>query len=157
MKVFELIDSIPEKDIYERIKNKENNNLPLFNKVYCELKGIIPYINDIKINLKKANGVIQVFGVREGVSETIPLEFYSWQSWLGMSINEKLIKNESDGVKVLENILHEMTFVGFKDPFRKSDNECILKLRSISKSDYEKYGLTEEVVNKVKEKIKNNS
>ena len=154
MKVFELIDDVSEDDLYSALKDKKNNNIPLFSKVYCELKKTIPYINDIKIKVKKINGDIQIIGFRDDENNTIPLEFYSWQTWLGMSIDELSLENKKDHILILEYILREMTFVGFKDPFRKSDNECIVRLKSISKQEYQKYGLSDERVDKMKKKIK---
>lgn len=99
--------------IYKKIDEKG------YRSAIKEIRTIKPEINenDLKINYEQIHDIdgetyYEVNGKKEGDKARYDLILLKWEEWLGMDIEDNILKSY-DPLFILCEILNEMTFLGF--------------------------------------------
>lgn len=123
-------------------------NIDAYNGIYRNLQEMKVEENKIKIiidqDYDEETGELcfpDVYGRNDNekdvLKEALALEFVPWQEWLGMTIEERTMKNFNE-LEIIAHCLYEMTFMGYEE------EEIQNQLLEIMKIEEEYKNMTEE-------------
>lgn len=111
--------------VFLQLYPKEKKSLSGYETVFSDLKTINPTDTDISIVVSNEKDdfddeeYVNVSGYNnhpevnpDELTNSLALEFTSWDQWLGMDLDEKSIKDFTE-LEVISHCLFEMTFIGF--------------------------------------------
>ena len=170
MKLNDLIKTnswISVEIVFRALFPDELNNLGEYEKVFNELKIMVPVENNITILL---NNIIDEFDNEEYVdvngynndgtkasefSDSLALEFTPWDKWLGMEIDKNNLIEFSE-FEIICHCLFEMTFIGFDQDIIEKEleklNGIVEEIENMSDAEKEEKLIPFE---KIKEKYLN--
>jgi hypothetical protein len=160
MKFAEIIKSnvwLSVEIILLRLYPDEKNNISDYESVFNDLKCMIPTETEISIVVSRETDdfdnheYINVSGYYNNpkdndneLTNSLAIEFTSWDKWLGMDIDTKTLKDFTE-LEIISHCLFEMTFVSFEQ------DEIQEKMNKINGMADEIKNMTEE---EKKEKLK---
>jgi len=140
MKFHELIKSNEWLSIeltLSKLYPDQQESIENYRLVYEALKFLQPVYSDIKIVLNPYDddgqlSVIDVYGINpspepEDITNSLALEFTTWDKWLGMDIDSLTLKEFTEQ-EIICHCLNEMTYAGFDEEGIQTE---FTKLKSI--------------------------
>jgi hypothetical protein len=126
--------------VFSKIYPDQLTYLDNYENVYNELKSFKPKESNITIIISNEidafdnEQYVNVSGYpnskskssANNLTESLALEFTSWDEWLGMNIDQSSMKSFSS-FEIICHCLHEMTFMGFSQKEIKNELDKIKK------------------------------
>lgn len=103
----------------------QQESIQMYRRVYSLLQKLEPKKSEIEIIIDQEideetqePGIGNVYGrdndSKNEISNTVALEFTSWDKWLGMTINGKTQKEFTE-LEIISHCLYEMTFISYDE------------------------------------------